>query len=125
MQTAAPDAIFCRSTNGVQALVWNFTSLHQDKPDKNYFTQDLPAGKYQYKVFGVGYRLYDVYADYLDLGSPLYLSPAQLEQLKNKSDGHSALNQVVQIGPGGNFEWHLLMRENDVFLVSLSQVPGN
>jgi xylan 1,4-beta-xylosidase len=137
LKTAAPDAIVCRSTNGVQVLVWNYTSPHQDEPDKNYFAQDLPAGsvppvclklnhlpagKYQLKVFGVGHRLNDVYADYLDMGSPQNLSLAQVAQLKNKNDGHPVLAQVVEVDSGGSFQWNLPMRENDVFLVTLN--PG-
>jgi hypothetical protein len=54
-----------------------------------------------------------------------YLVRAQVASLKSQTDGHPALNQMVQIEPGGNFAWHLPMRENGVFLVSLTRLQGD
>ncbi len=36
-------ATLCRSSNGAEALIWNYTCPTQDAPNNIYFKRDLPA----------------------------------------------------------------------------------
>ena len=127
----------CRSGDGVQALVWNFTSLKQDAPDSVFFKRDLPAkplapailtlknlpaGKYQLEVFGEGYRRNDVYADFMDLGSPANLTREQVKILAEKNSNAALSSETVEVKAGEDFRHTLEMRENDVYLVTLKKV---
>ncbi len=130
-------ATVCRSHNGVQALVRNFTSLNQDGSDYVFFKRDLPAkplapamltltnlpgGKYQLEIFGTGYRRNDVYDDYLDLGSPTDLTREQVKMLAENDSGAPMTRETVEIKADEEFQRTLPMRENDVYLVTLKRV---
>ena len=132
-------ATVCRSESGVQALVWNYTTPKQDAPDNVYFKRDLPAqpiapaqltiknlpaGHYALKVFAVGYRRNDVYADFLDLGSPPNPTRQQIQTLNQKNSGAPMLSETVEIKAGENFQRTLEMREYDVYLITLQALKN-
>jgi len=137
LQCNDASATVCRSGDGAQALVWNFTSLKQDAPDSVFFKRDLPArplapailtlknlpaGKYRLEVFGVGYRRNDVYADFMDLGSPASLTRQQVKTLAEKNSGAALSSETVEVKAGEDFRSTLEMRENDAYLVTLKKV---
>jgi len=131
-----PSATVCRSENGVQALVWNYLCPKQDAPNSQFFKRDLPArplppvrlvlkhlpaGKYAWKIHGVGYGRNDVYRAFLAMGSPANPTPAQIRELAAQSDGKPIKEGTVQINADGEYRCQLPMRENDVWLVTLEK----
>lgn len=132
-------ATVCRNEDGIQALVWNYTSPEkQDASNNIYFKRDLPAkpiapvnltlknlpaGKYELEIFTVGYRRNDVYADFLDMGSPDNPTRQQVKMLAEKNNGAPMVRETVQINVGQDFRHTLEMRENDVYLVTLKALP--
>jgi xylan 1,4-beta-xylosidase len=121
----------CTSREGVQILVWDLKLPAQDASNQVYFKRDLPAarlgdvrlsvgglapGDYDWTFHRVGYRSNDVYADYLLLGSPSWLSQAQVAGLAAQNDGSPVLRRRVTLEAGGTLTHDLEMRENDVWL---------
>jgi xylan 1,4-beta-xylosidase len=126
------------ATGSVQALLWDFTPVAppQGMNDQVFYKGDLlpkpkgkvrfeiasvPDGTYLVEVFRTGYRVNDAYATYLALGSPSQLSPVQVEAIKRANDGSASSSEVVKIS-GGRFAREFEVRENDVFLVTLTKM---
>lgn len=121
--------------SGVQVLLWDYTVPQQDGANQHYFVNDLPAGpaqgvrvelegllpgRYRMELFGVGYRRNDVFTLYRDLGAPKDLSPAQEQYLRDSCGDAPLLSQTVQVD--GTFSFEREMRENDVYLLKLTQL---
>ena len=130
------DSWACRSSRGVQILFWNFTPPVTKESDQKLFKRDLPpahfgqvrvsvtrlpAGSYQAKVYQVGYHVNDVHDDYLQLGSPTALQPAQVQRLGERNDGRPVDTARVRIRAGQTFTRDFSMRENDVYLITLER----
>ncbi|MFT3827630.1 MAG: glycoside hydrolase [Chitinophagaceae bacterium] len=127
----------CKNDKGnIQALCWNFTITHPGDSVSNqvFYKRDLPskqtapveirlvnipAGKYTVNVYKTGYRTNDAYTTYVDMGSPDQLSPQQVKQLQQASDGKPVLSSAVTVDSKGLFTAKYPMRENDVLLVEL------
>ena len=96
LQNTDASSWVCKDAKGnVQALLWDFTNTHPGDSVNNqvYYKRDLPskpkgnvaivyknlpAGKYDVKVYKTGYRVNDAYRTYLDLGSPNQLTGQQV-----------------------------------------------
>ncbi len=127
----------CTSADGVQILLWDLrTPPTQDAPNQVYFKRDLPAarlgdvklavsglpaGDYDLTLYRVGYRSNDVYADYMLMGSPSWLSQAQVARLSAQNDGSPILRRRVTLAAGAPLEHTLEMRENDVWLAIVTR----
>ncbi len=121
----------------VQLLFWDFTyTLPDSINNQDYYSQDLPAaslgkvqvdikgldaGDYKLEVFQTGYRVNDPYTAYIDMDSPAQLSREQEETLKSVSTGKELTSEVISIGKSGKFKKEFPMRENDVFLITLTK----
>ena len=134
---ADANAMACRDQTGLQILFWNFTQPEQNESDSVFFKRDLPAkplapvsvtvsnlpaGKYSLQICGVGYRRNDVYADFMDMGSPANPTREQVAQLAAKSSGAPLVSEAVEIHAGQTFTRQMEMRENDVYLVKLNRL---
>jgi xylan 1,4-beta-xylosidase len=123
---------------GVQALFWDFTPIAppEGTNDQVFYKGDLPSkakgkvrfevggvpdGTYTVDVFRAGYRVNDAYGTYLALGLPSQISPAQVEAIKRTNDGSPSSREIVKIS-GGRFAREFEVRENDVFLVTLTKL---
>jgi xylan 1,4-beta-xylosidase len=120
----------------LQVLFWDFTVTNPTSLNNQvFFKRDLPAapkakarihlthvppGRYAETTYQVGYRVNDAYAVYKDLGSPDQLTRAQVSQIQAASSGKPVERVWVTIGADGTFDRALYVRENDVFLVTLS-----
>jgi xylan 1,4-beta-xylosidase len=126
------------ATGGIQALFWDFTPIAPPEGvnDQVFYKGDLPtkpkgkvrleiggvpAGTYMIELFRTGYHANDAYGTYLALGSPSQLSPAQVEAIQSANDGSPSSGEIVKIS-GGRFEREFDVRENDVFLVTLTKL---
>ncbi len=125
-----------RTKNGVQVLFWNFEPPVTKESNQVFFKKDipakdvgkvrvnvsdLPAGKYQMKVYQVGYGVNDVYADYLKMSSPHNLKREQVKELSEKNNGKPVETLTIQVKSNQSFSKEIKMRENDVFLVTLEK----
>jgi xylan 1,4-beta-xylosidase len=137
VESSDPAATVTRdAAGGVQVLYWDFTPTNpKSENNQTFYRRDLPAapkgtvkveldhvpsGRYQLTVYEVGYRVNDAYAVYKDLGSPKQLTRAQVQTIKAASDGRPVDRRSISIGANGRFNHELSMRENDVFLITLS-----
>jgi xylan 1,4-beta-xylosidase len=142
LESSDPESWICVSPDGgVQALVWNFTYTHpggkinnqdfynHDQPSspKDKVTLNLahlPKGAYTLVVFKVGYRANDAYTAYLDLGAPNQLTKAQVATLKAASTGAPESSTTVEVGEDGVFKREIVLRDNDLVLVTLTPKRG-
>ena len=123
---------------GIQALFWDFTPIAPPEAtnDQVFYKGDLPSkakgkarfeiagvpdGSYSVEVFRTGYRVNDAYGTYMTLGSPSQISPAQVEAIQRANDGSPSSSEIVKIS-GGRFARDFDVRENDVFLVTLTKM---
>lgn len=128
------DSWACRSARGVQILFWNFTPPITKESNQKLFSRDLPSkdvgpvrisvagvppGSYQLNVYRVGYRVNDVFGDYLGLGSPPTLQRTQVQELAERNDGRPIDSTRIRITGGVDFVREVRLRENDVYLIML------
>lgn len=126
------NAWVCTDGKKIQALFWDYTPPQQDSPNQAFFVREhpaapagtaqleiggLPAGEYRLTASRVGYRANDVYHAYRDLGSPTWLSQAQVAQLHTQSDGRVWDERSVEVGADGVLKAGYELRQNDVILV--------
>jgi xylan 1,4-beta-xylosidase len=132
----------CTSDNSsVQALFWNYTPIVPPKGtnDQQFYQREiqardignaqlsitnLPAGGYSLKIYHTGYCANDVFTGYLDMGSPLQLTPSQVELLRKQSNGDPETVVTVQVEAGKPFTRAFNMRQNDVYFVKLEPLTG-
>jgi len=124
-------------SGGVQALIWDFTNTHPGSSVHNqvFYKRDLPArpkstvmlnlshlrkGNYTVETYKVGYRVNDAYATYRDMGAPAQLTEAQVNKIKFENSGAPVEVRNLKIGHDGKFGQQLDLRENDVFLITLT-----
>lgn len=126
----------CKNNKGdVQLLLWDYTyTLPDSTNNQNYYNKDvpakskgkvkinvshIPAGKYTMEVYKVGYRVNDVYTNYLDLGKPNQLNKQQVEKLKKQNNGSPVATEQIEIKANSVFSKEFEIRENDVLLLNL------
>jgi xylan 1,4-beta-xylosidase len=127
----------CKSNNGdIQLLLWDFTNTHPGDSVHNqvYYVKDLPskskgkvkvsiahvpAGAYTLEIYKVGYRVNDVYTEYLDMGKPQQLNKQQVDELKKHNAGSPIATEKIEVKPNTAFSKELDIRENDVYLLNM------
>ena len=129
-----PHSWATRGSSGVQVLFWNYTPPQTKESNQIYFKREqtsreigevrvsfagLPRGSYTLSTYRVGYGVNDVYTDYLKLGSPPTLTREQIRALSKRNDGHPVSTMRVQVKASDRFSRNILMRENDVYLITL------
>jgi xylan 1,4-beta-xylosidase len=129
-----PHSWATRGSSGVQVLFWNYTPPQTKESNQIYFKREqtsreigevrvsfagLPRGSYTLSTYRVGYGVNDVYTDYLKLGSPPTLTREQIRALSKRNDGRPVSTMRVQVKASDRFSRNILMRENDVYLITL------
>ncbi|MBI1780526.1 MAG: glycoside hydrolase [Sphingobacteriales bacterium] len=129
----------CKDDKGnVQVLLWDFTTTIPDSINKrDYYKKDipsntkgkvtinyknLPAGKYELKVYQTGYKANDPYTLYKEMGSPSQLTKQQVQTIRQKDNGAPIIQKNVLVNSNKTFSETLDLRENDVFLVTISKL---
>jgi xylan 1,4-beta-xylosidase len=131
------DSRATRTKNGVQVLLWNYTPpitkesdqvfYKKELPTKEFGTvqvklSDIPAGNYRLNIYQTGYKVNDVYTDYLNLGSPQVLTREQVKVLADKNNGNPVESLTVKIDAKKSFVKTIDLRENDVFMITLEKL---
>ena len=128
----------CKDEKGnIQVLLWDFTyTLPDSINNQDYYIRDLPAkskGNVQIKITGipadaytlsiykVGYRVNDPYTMYYDIGRPAQLTKEQVQKIKELNDGSAISSEKIKVKKGTPFIKELEIRENDVFLMTMSK----
>jgi xylan 1,4-beta-xylosidase len=119
----------------VQLLFWDFTNTHPGDSVNNqqYYIQDLPSkskgsvkievtglqkGKYTLEIYKVGYKVNDVYTDYLAMNKPNQLTKQQVNTLKEKNNGAAIATETLIVDSKGNYSKDFKINENDVLLLN-------
>ncbi|SNR31086.1 GH39 family glycosyl hydrolase [Lutibacter flavus] len=122
-----------KSNGDIQLLFWDFTNTHPGDSELNqtYYLKDLPAqskgivklevtglkkGKYTLEIYKVGYKVNDVYSDYLAMDKPNQLTKQQVNKLKQQNNGTPIISETLKIDSKGIYVKDINMNENDVFL---------
>jgi len=137
LEDSDPDSWACRGNDGVQVLLWDLHMPEQgDAPNQTYFKQDLPSartrdvrlrvaglapGDYELTLSRIGYHSNDVYADFMQLGSPTWLSQQQVAALAAQNDGKPVLQQEVAVAAGTSLDHTIEVHENDVWLAVIKK----
>jgi xylan 1,4-beta-xylosidase len=129
----------CKDEKGnIQVLLWDFTNTHPGDSVNNqaYYVRDLPpklkgkiklniskvpAGTYNVQIYKVGYRINDPYTTYVDMGRPRQLTKEQVQKIKKLNDGSPIYAEKVIVKTGIPFLRDLEIRENDVFLLTMTK----
>jgi xylan 1,4-beta-xylosidase len=124
-----------RNGGDFSALVWDFTQPKQDKSDRPYYRQLLPAeekasvvlkitsltpGKYRLAIHRTGYKANDAYSRYIEWGRPEKITPEQIAELEKLTLDTPEKTQIVTIGGDGVYETKIAMRENDIVFATLT-----
>ena len=116
----------------VQILLWDFTyTLPDSINNQQYYIKDLPSkpkgklkievaglskGNYKLEIYKVGYKVNDVFTDYLGMNKPNQLTKEQVKTLKEKNSGEVYKTENVTVDSNGKFSKDITMNENDVYL---------
>ena len=137
LESGDRQSVVTRSPQGLQILAWDFTTPMQDKSDRSYFTQILPAnkapdleisiqglgpGNYQVQIYRTGFRSNDAYTAYLDMGSPQELNETQIKLLNNLTADEPSV-QILKVSDDRTARLSIPMLENDVVLIKLNYIP--
>jgi xylan 1,4-beta-xylosidase len=124
--------------NKIQILFWDYSPQvpPQGQNDQTYYKQNLPAkdkgnvrvtlshlasGQYARQIYRIGYGLNDAFSDYLAIGAPSQLTPAQVRFLKEKDSGAPVLQDSVTV-TGGTWTDTFPIRTNDVYEIVLRKI---
>jgi len=118
----------------VQVLFWDFTYTLPDVTNKQqYYIKDLPSkpkgavkievaglrkGKYTLEIYKVGYKVNDVYTDYLGMEKPNQLNLQQVNTLKQHNNGTPIATENITINSKGIYSKDFNLNENDVLLLN-------
>ncbi|PVX45625.1 xylan 1,4-beta-xylosidase [Flavobacterium sp. 103] len=118
----------------VQVLFWDFTyTLPDATNNQQYYIKDLPSkpkgsvkievaglqkGNYKLEIYKVGYKVNDVFTDYLGMNKPNQLTKQQVNTLKEKNNGDPISTETVTIDANGIYKKDFKINENDVLLLN-------
>lgn len=118
----------------VQVLFWDFTyTLPDATNNQQYYIKDLPSkpkgpvkievaglqkGNYTLEIYKVGYKVNDVFTDYLGMNKPNQLTKQQVNKLKEKNNGDPISTEIVKIDANGIYKMDFKINENDVLLLN-------
>jgi xylan 1,4-beta-xylosidase len=128
----------CKDDKGnVQVLLWDFSyTLPDSVNNQDYYIRDLPskpkgnvqiqisgipAGTYNLDIYKVGYRVNDPYTTYFDMGRPNQLTKEQVRKIKEINNGSAIVSERIIVKKGATFLRELKIRENDVFLITMTK----
>lgn len=140
LENSDPHSWVCRDNHGgAEILLWDITHPTGGKiADQVYFRQPHPAlgkgsvhvtlngvppGKYDLKIWRVGYHHNDAYTAYLEMGAPQQLTRSQETQLRQSASGEPDSVQLATISAMHRFDETLPFHENEVILLELTPDP--
>ncbi|MBP6549930.1 MAG: glycoside hydrolase [Flavobacterium sp.] len=135
LQNADTSSWVTKNAKGdVQVLFWDFTyTLPDATNNQQYYVKDLPSkpkgtvkievaglqkGSYTLEIFKVGYKVNDVFTNYLGMNKPNQLTKQQVNTLKEKNNGAPIATETVTIDANGMYKKDFKMNENDVLLLN-------
>ena len=118
----------------LQVLFWDFTyTFPEATNNQQYYIKDLPSkpkgsvkievtglqkGSYTLEIFKVGYKVNDVFTDYLGMNKPNQLTKQQVNTLKEKNNGAPIATETVIVDANGIYKKDFKINENDVLLLN-------
>ena len=141
LKTTDPQAMLATKNGNVTAVIWDFEQPNQKVSNRSFYTKLIsahamapvqlqvthlvPNSTYRLEVHRVGFHANDAYSAYIEMGSPKYLSAAQVAHLNELTCDLPETEKYVQSGPAGTVELTVPMNSNDVVLVKLERSGKN
>ncbi len=134
-RVADDQVLATRDGDRIAALVWDWQTPVQEVSNRSFFGRPVPAGlarpvqmqwqgltpgRYRIEVRRTGHQRNDAFTAWLEMGSPVSLTPAQLNRLQHLTRDFPETTRRIRIGASGRFDWALPMRANDIVLVTLT-----
>ena len=135
MPTADAESWAATDGRKISAIVWDWELPNQPTSNRPFYTKVLPAvstgtvnlrfsgvqsGNYQLQVRRTGFRANDAHTAYLEMGSPIELTPQQLSDLQRQTEDRPERQEVVAVPASGTIDLSFPIRSNDVILVELA-----
>ena len=124
----------CKSENGVQALIWDYTHPSKNYTfNQTYFNQvqapagkrevqfsvsNLAKGRYLVEEYRIGYEQNDPYTAYLKMGKPENLSRSAVSKLKQIASGPPLSKTTINV-TGGKYERRIQLHDNEIVFLKL------
>jgi xylan 1,4-beta-xylosidase len=135
LKNSDPLSWVCKSDEGIQILLWDYSQPKQGEVSNNlFYIRDIPAdragnvnivlkgleaGNYKMNVYRTGYRSNDPYADYYDMGRPSVLTDGQLFRINERNNDQPVFSGNIVVGKDGVLKHSLELHENDVYFVEI------
>ncbi len=135
LTTSDPQAMLSTKDDNFTAVIWDFEQPDQKVSNRSFYTKPIPSHPaapvkmqvthlapntaYRLEVYRTGYHANDAYTAYLELGSPKFLTAAQIAHLNELTRDLPETDKAVRSGPTGTIELAVPMNSNDVVLVKL------
>ena len=129
-----PDTWAASDGKHIAAVVWDWVQPEQTLSDRPFYTKMHPStpadparltfehlkpGRYRLTIRRTGYRHNDPQTAYLEMGSPVTLSSAQLVKLQQLTRDLPETSRIVRVAADGRFAVTIPMRSNDVILAEM------
>jgi xylan 1,4-beta-xylosidase len=137
LKTSDPQAMLATQGGNLAAVIWDFEQPDQKVSNRSFYTKPIPAHEaapvrlqmthlaadaaYSVQVYRVGYHANDAYSAYIEMGSPKFLSAAQVAQLGELTRDLPETDKVMLSGTAGTIELVVPMNSNDVVLVKATR----
>lgn len=135
--SADPETWAASDGKHIAAVIWDWVQPEQKLSDRPFYTKVHPStvveparvafehlrpGRYRLTVRRTGFRHNDPQTAYLEMGSPVKLSSAQLTKLRQLTRDLPETSRIVRATGDGRFALTVPMRSNDVVLVELDSL---
>jgi xylan 1,4-beta-xylosidase len=135
--SADPETWAASDGKHIAAVIWDWVQPEQKLSDRPFYTKVHPStvveparvafehlrpGRYRLTVRRTGFRHNDPQTAYLEMGSPVKLSSAQLARLQQLTRDLPETQRVVHVSGDRSFAVTVPMRSNDVVLVELDSL---
>ncbi|KAA6460359.1 beta-xylosidase [Acidobacteria bacterium AB60] len=131
-----PQVFAATAGDKVSAIVWNLDQTQQKATDRSFYNRIVPnmpapaaevsvshlkPGTYHLTLYRTGFRANDAYSEYIDMGAPKELTPAQLEKLQQLTRDLPERERDVTVGGDGSYSVSIPMHSNDVVLITMKK----
>ena len=129
------DQVLAATSGGrTNVLLWSWNQPAQTISNRPFFTRILPArqlapaelrfaglkpGSSRLTVRRTGFKANDAHTRYLEMGSPVNLTAAQLAELQALTSDRPETERTVRVGRDGRYTFSIPMRSNDVVLATI------
>jgi len=136
--TTDKQAMLAAKSGDLAAVLWDFEQPEQKLSNRSFYTRLVPShatapvqlrvahlvpnAEYRLLVLRTGYRKNDPLSEYIDLGMPKDLTPAQLARMNELTQDLPETEKLLKSSSDGMVECTIQMNSNDIALATLTRV---